>query len=411
MRNIYTAIDLGSNSIKIVVAEYINDKYHVLASNITKIKGVRRGLIVDFTTVDEYLKIALAETEKKLGFKITKALISVPSFETKITVEEAKVKVEEETVSNRDVTNVLDKAALAIELKHELIAAIPISFSLDKKNNIKKPQNQAAKNLGVKAIVISSPRQHLQEIFALFNDNNIEIIDIFLKSVADYNQVKDNYTEKSLGALINIGEDIIDIALFNKGIIIKEEQLRLGSRNVDRDIAYVYGLDLSIARNLKEKLSYATKKLADNLESVNLPALNGGTINISQKEVSEIVEARIREMLKLSKNIINDLTKRKISYIIVTGGLTQIPGMDNLIEEEFGIDGKVVHMKDLGVRDNRYLTAMGMIRAYREKLEFRGQNYSMINDEELNQMMSLHSIDYKDVEEDRVINASDYFIQ
>ena len=36
MRNIYTGIDIGSDNIKIVVAELIKDKFYVLASTSVK---------------------------------------------------------------------------------------------------------------------------------------------------------------------------------------------------------------------------------------------------------------------------------------------------------------------------------------------------------------------------------------
>ena len=47
MRRIYTGIDIGSDSIKIVVSEVFNKKFHVLASTSVKSKGVRRGLIIE----------------------------------------------------------------------------------------------------------------------------------------------------------------------------------------------------------------------------------------------------------------------------------------------------------------------------------------------------------------------------
>ena len=47
MKKIYTAIDIGSDTIKFVVGEYYKDKVNILASYESKSKGIRKGLIVD----------------------------------------------------------------------------------------------------------------------------------------------------------------------------------------------------------------------------------------------------------------------------------------------------------------------------------------------------------------------------
>ena len=47
MRKIYTGIDIGSDNIKIVVAEVDKNDFYVLASTSKKSKGIKRGLVVN----------------------------------------------------------------------------------------------------------------------------------------------------------------------------------------------------------------------------------------------------------------------------------------------------------------------------------------------------------------------------
>ena len=53
---IYTSIDLGSNTIKIVVSMKSNDKFYVLASANMKSKGIKKGYIKDKELVLASLK-------------------------------------------------------------------------------------------------------------------------------------------------------------------------------------------------------------------------------------------------------------------------------------------------------------------------------------------------------------------
>ena len=75
------------------------------------------------------------------------------------------------------------------------------------------------------------------------------------------------------------------------------------------------------------------------------------------------------------------MTKRDISYIVITGGLTEIRAFKNLVYEILGKD-VIIYIEDtLGIRDNKYTTAVGMIKYFVDKTETRGREYSMINEE------------------------------
>ena len=73
------------------------------------------------------------------------------------------------------------------------------------------------------------------------------------------------------------------------------------------------------------------------------------------------------------------LTKQKINYVILTGGLTEIKHFKNLCFEIFGKDVIIYSVDTLGVRDNKYTTALGMVKYFNDKMLVRGKNYTMID--------------------------------
>ena len=105
MRRIYTGIDIGSDSIKIVVSEVFNKKFHVLASTSVKSKGVRRGLIIDKEKVSNSIKTAVKEIEATIGIKIEEAVVTIPSNDRKLSVESGTTKIVLDTVSGEDIVN------------------------------------------------------------------------------------------------------------------------------------------------------------------------------------------------------------------------------------------------------------------------------------------------------------------
>ena len=109
------------------------------------------------------------------------------------------------------------------------------------------------------------------------------------------------------------------------------------------------------------------------------------TIKLNILEVTEVVMSRLVEILNFAKKQILLLTKQEIDYIIITGGLTEIKSFKNLITEVFGKGTLVYKIDTIGVRDNKYTTALGMIKYFIDKMDVRGKEYSMISetDEEL----------------------------
>ena len=70
--NLYTSIDLGSHSIKIVVSEKVNDKFYVLASTKVRSMGIKKGIIKDKSLALESIKQAVLDINNSLGIEIKK---------------------------------------------------------------------------------------------------------------------------------------------------------------------------------------------------------------------------------------------------------------------------------------------------------------------------------------------------
>jgi len=239
--------------------------------------------------------------------------------------------------------------------------------------------------LTVKALLSTAPKKQIFDYLSIFNDAGIEVEDITFNCISDYYEAKNKKTEESVGAIINIGNDKTDVSIFNKGILIKNKIFNLGSRNVDNDISYIFGTDSNISRELKEKFALANKKYADSLETQEFENPDGEKKIVNQLEVTEVVEARLMELLKLAKKEINDLTNRKISYIIITGGISELPGFNYNVEEVFepSLNASVLNLTTMGIRNNKFSSAMGIIKHFDSKMKLREKNVSLIDEEKI----------------------------
>ena len=405
MRNIYTGIDIGSDSIKIVVGEIFNGKFHVLASSNAETNGaVKRGMIIDKEEVASSIKKAVANIESTIGLKVKEAIVTVPSNNRKLSVVSGEIDVLGDVVSGDDIENVLTEAVSdKVDDDYEVVSIIPITFNLDDSEGIANPKNKKAEKLGVKAVLLTVPKENITDVVDTCQIAGIEVKDICIPTVGDYFEARGKDTETEVGAVINIGNDTIEVSLFNKGIIIKDDIINLGSKNVDKDISYVYGVDLLTARELKENFSICSRKYADSNDIIEVNISDEEKIKINQYEISEVVEARVVELLKLAKKSINNLTNRKISYIIVTGGLSELTGFGYVVENTLGITASVVNISTMGVRNNKYSSAIGIIKYFHEKMQLKDINYSMFDDNDVDKILMYNKKNMLNINNDTFI--------
>ena len=412
MRDIYTGIDIGSDSIKIVISEFLGDRYNILASTNVRTQGIKKGLIVDKELVCNSLKLAIKEIEPSLGVKIDKAIVTVPSNDRTFSVVSGHAKVkDEERITGKDIISALEDAVIdKTTNKESLVTVIPITFSIDDKEGFINPKGISGEYLEVKAVLASAPKKNIIPYLEVFDACGIEVEDITFGSIGDYYEARNKDLDKSLGAVINIGSETIDVSIFNKGIIIKEANIDLGSKNIDKDISYIYGVDLTTSRTLKENFAVCSRRYADVNDVLEIETKNGDRVIVNQYEISEIVESRVVELLKLAKKQINTLTKRKISYIIVTGGISELTGFSYVVENILGINASTLNITTIGIRNNKYSSASGIIKFYHEKMKLREIDASMFDEDKIDEMLNNKKNIKKTTNDTIVSKVFGYFI-
>ncbi len=384
----YTSIDLGSHSIKIIVSRKVDDKYYVLASTSVLSRGIKRGLIKDKESVLESLKEAVNNINNDLGIPIKKVLLNFPLYNLNTTIESGEITISK-TVSGEDIRNVIKntvKENISDDL--EVIYLEPIVFELDGNIQVVDPKGLDTNRLKVRLAVSTIEKSVLYEYLELLQEAGLVVDDLVYGIIGDYEEAKTREVDKKIGAVVNIGYSKTEVAIFNKGILLKGESIPIGSKKIDKDISYIYKVDREVSKNLKENFASCSYNYADKYDTMEVVNLSGEKININQFEISQVVEARLKEILKSVKLEINNLTNREISYIIVTGGITNMNGFPYLLDSEFDMEKIICNITPIGVRSNIYSTSLGIVKYIDEKMKFREIDYTMFENDDINKLTS-----------------------
>jgi len=391
MKKIYTSIDIGSDSIKMLVAEIYKGKLNVLAFTTVPSKGIKKGLIVDVNETIAALKQAINEIEGRIGIKIDKVIANVPAYlvEYNLVSGSSTITNEEKRVNSNDIVRTL-QACVYNKLKsnQELVTIMPITFSIDNKKGLKDPKGLVGSKLSVNAIMVTTPKKNVHSVISILESLGLKVIDINISPIADYYEYRNKDTDKGITAIINIGDETTNVSVFDKGVIVNSEIINIGGRNIDNDISYIFKIDKKESKYLKENFALANKHYAQSKEVYTALNIHRRELKLNQYELSEVVMSRLIEILKLAKKQSSLLTNKEINYIITTGGMTEIPGMSSLIKEVFGNEARLGNIETIGIRDNKMVTVSGMIKYFYDKLVLRGKEYSMFSHEQEEDLIS-----------------------
>ncbi len=385
MRKIYTSIDIGTYSIKFVVGEYFNDKINILAAHTVPSKGLKKGLIVEPNILVDAIRDGMKEINGMLGIEIKKVIVNVPSYNSKFLLVDGEVDIKNEHgfVTSDDVNRVIKTSVYnKLDPDYELVTVLPIEYSIDDSEGISKPVGKSGQKLEIKGIMVSTPKKNIYSVLSVIEGAGLEVVDITFSGIGDYYEVRNSNLDKKIGVVINIGHETTDVSVFNRGKLIANDVLQVGGINVEKDLAYVFGVSIFDGRTLKEKFASSHKRFCQLNEIYEVKNTIGETVKLNQLEVSEVAMSRLVEIMNMAKKDIRTLTNQDIGYIVLTGGVTEFKSFKNLAYEIFGKDVIIYNVTTLGVRDNKYCTALGMIKYFIDKMESRGREYSMVSVED-----------------------------
>lgn len=385
MKKIFSSVDIGSSSIKIVVCELFNEKLNVLASINYPSIGVKNGVVVKDEEFIKCLKEAFNEINSSLGVIVDKVIINVPMYDAEYikSVGYTTITNDNKIVTGNDMVNALQGSIYnKIDKSRELVTIIPIKYNIDgASQDILKPRGLKTDKLTVTSMCATVPKKNIYKIISIFHSLKIEVIDILFGTIGDYFEFKTDSIDKGVTGVINIGKDKTELSIFNRGIITSSSVILSGASQIDSEISYVYNIKKSQAKKIKETFALGYKDFASTSDIYEILNKSDIKTKISQYEVSEIVSSRLKDILENAKKDLNHLTKKEISYIIVTGGITNIPGFDILCKEVFKDKAVISNIKTIGIRDNSYSSSIGMIKYFIDKLSIRGKEYTMFSEE------------------------------
>ncbi len=351
-RNISTGIDIGTSNVRVVVAEHTDGSSQptILGTGISEARGLRHGYIVNSAEATESIKNAVAQAEKSSGVKIKKVFIAIGglSLESEMGSGSTFISRADNEVTNSDVVKVTESSEgqLSQMENKQILHTIPVSFLLDNKEVLGKPQEMKGSRLEVQTLFITCLTQHLNDFIRSVEDVGLNVEDI-MASPLSASFVTLTRRQKVAGcALANIGAETLSIAVFENGIPISLKVFPIGGVEITNDIALGLKIPLEEAEEIKlgQRISSVPKKKLDDIISARL------------SDIFDLINAHLK---KIGKNGLLP------AGIILTGGSSGISIVEDLAKTSLQLPSHVAipsftKKDDNQVNDSSWAVAYGL---------------------------------------------------
>ena len=314
-KKVITGIDIGTTKVVAVIAEiYCNEDETISNSKEIKILGIgehpsnglKKGIVVDIIETTKSLDSAIKIAEEKADREIEDVYVGITgdhirgmNYNGKIPISNtSQISGVGQEISEADVEKVREASqAINVPPGKRILHTLSQSYEVDDRKGIRNPIGLSGNTLGVNVHLVTSLINVEKDIETCFNRLGIGIKRFVLEPLASsYSVLDDN--EKELGvALIDIGGGTTDILVHYDGGILHSAAVPIAGKNLTLDISHRFKTTLEQAEELKINHGVGKTELASD-EKITVKGVKGReSIEISQKDLSEVIEPRMIEIL------------------------------------------------------------------------------------------------------------------
>ncbi|MCI2791363.1 MULTISPECIES: cell division protein FtsA [Staphylococcus] len=361
----YVSIDIGSSSIKTIVGEKFHNGINVIGTGQTYTSGIKNGLIDDFDIAQQAIKDTIKKASIASGVDIKEVFLKLPIIGTEVYDETNEIEFYEDTELNG--THIED-ALEGIRDKNdvegtEVIDTFPIKFYVDGDNEVSDPKELVARHsLRVDAGVIAIERSILINMIKCVESCGVDVLDVY-SDAYNYGSVL-SATERELGAcIIDIGEDLTQLAFYERGELVDADSIEMGGRDITDDIAQGLNTTHDTAEKIKHQYGHAFYDSASDQDVFSVNQLDSEeTAQYTQKDLADIIEARVEEIFFNVFDVLQELGLTKVNGgFIVTGGSANLLGVKELLHDMVNEKVRIHTPSQMGIRKPEFSSAISTI--------------------------------------------------
>jgi len=373
-------VDIGSSKIVTLIGEVEETgELKIIGSGVSRSKGLRKGVVVNVEKSVESIRESIELASESSGLEIESVFVGITGEHIKGQRSRGMTPVSDKKrneVRESDVRKALEQAkTLFIPQDRELLYAHRNSFILDGQRGIADPVGMMAVRLEVDVYLLTAQSTILRNLDMVLEKAKVEpIYYVFQPIAASYATFSEEEMKQGV-ALLDIGRDTTDLAVWFEGELVHTAVLGIGGDLITSDIAYGLKISKNKAEDLKLKYGVASsrvlsKAISEGSEAkMRIPEGVGDEVPFDRRLFVDIIEARVEELLDFVKEELlrSEVSDKLALGVYLVGGSALMLGMRETVERYLGLPTTVGIPRGLTgkcdfLRSPVYASSVGLLR-------------------------------------------------
>jgi cell division protein FtsA len=381
--HVIVGLEIGTSKVVAAVAEVRDDgSMMLLGVGQAPSSGIRKGEVVDFQDAQACVRQAIADAEGETDVEIGELYLILTGAHISSRTDMVRCTVlEDDQRVTQDAVDELKHLAQNLVIPRDcvIVHSLLQHYRLDNGDISREPIGLNSQNLEAYFHLIYGLQTRLQTTVRCVAEQNIEVSGYALGSYAMSQAVLTSEAKQHGALAIDIGAGVTDYIVYNKNAVIHTGVLSLGGDHMTQDLAIGLRLPYQKAEQLKRDHGNLFMEGHHPDEKITLERdMSFEERQVYCDSVTKILHSRQREMLEL---IYEDIESRGLwsqisNGVYITGGASQMQGLDRLAQEIFPVEVHMVHEHQFFDGDQTYSkrpdlsTVFGLLR-YAQKREMK----------------------------------------
>jgi cell division protein FtsA len=357
-RGVIAILDVGTSKIACLVLRFDGEKFmggdgvgslagqsgfRVIGAATTRSRGVKFGEIDAMVETERAIRTAVQAAQKMAQTRVDHVIACFSGGSPRSYGLAGQVELEGEAVTEQDVARVLAASDVPDYGAHrEVIHAQPVNFALDHRSGLGDPRGQIGNNLAVDMHMLTVDTATIQNLLYCIKRCDLEVAGLASSAyMAGVSALVED--EQELGAAcVDLGGGASDVSIFMKKHMIYADSVRMGGDQVTSDIAMGLQIPNATAERIKTFYGGVVATGMDDREMIEIGGDSGDwdrdRRTVSRAELIGIIRPRVEEILEGVRDCLDAAGFEHLpsQQIVLTGGASQIPGLDGLAPKILG---------------------------------------------------------------------------
>jgi len=342
-----TGLDIGTSSIKVVVAEHRGEKPAIVHVAKIDCHGMRKGAIVEMSEASQAVAKALGGVKKISKSAVKNVYLSIGTPQAKMQSSRGIVAVSraDAEIYQDDVERAV-RASQAVNLPQNrtIIHTLTKEFIVDGVGDIADPLGLSGSRLEVQSLIIDAFSPHIKNLLRTVEIAGGEVSGLVFGPLVAARAALSK-KQRDLGtALVDIGYGTTGLSVYEEGKPVGIAKFPVGAANISNDLGVGLKIPVDAAEEVKLHYGYALSKDVGSKEQVELKKfLSDAKGPVSRRFVAEIIESRLEEIFDMVNEELKLLQKfgELPGGVVLVGGGAKLPGITDLAKQEMKLSAQI----------------------------------------------------------------------